>query len=69
MKKLVAIAVLGMITMTSCLKTYNCECTTTSSSGTYTSIDPVIGKKKAAKTACESDNGTAGGVTTTCKIK
>lgn len=72
MKKLIftiSAFALVAVTMTSCKKDYTCECTF-SGPGTSGSISATINDtKKNAQDKCEADNGTANGVTTTCKIK
>lgn len=78
MKKLVlAIAALGLVSLTSCKKEYTCSCTTFSNAPGFTATT-VEGKtdkmkKSDAKTKCEagSSSTTAGGYTSgaKCEIK
>lgn len=51
MKKIFAIAVLGVITLSSCKKDHTCACTATDSSDNYSYT--IKAKKKDAKDACQ----------------
>lgn len=67
MKKLVlAVAALGLISLTSCKKEYTCSCTTTG----LGTVEGKTGKmtKKDAKAACEKEVS-VGGITTKCELK
>ncbi|HTN18604.1 MAG TPA: hypothetical protein VL092_13020 [Chitinophagaceae bacterium] len=71
MKKLVlAVAALGLISLTSCKKDYTCECTVSGLGSTSTTIKDT---KKKAKDACEkmSSSVSMGGttITSSCAIK
>lgn len=67
MKKVLFVAVLGMLTLASCKKDYTCECTTTVLGFSSSATTIVKGTKKDAKAACE--NGTNATTYTTCVIK
>lgn len=69
MLKVIAIAVVGMVSLASCKKDYTCECTTGNETALVTSSTVKNKTLKDAKKACENGSGTAFGVTTTCKIK
>ncbi len=74
MKKLVlSICALALVatSMTSCKKIRTCECTFTGSpvTGTFSVDSDEKMTKKAAKDDCESDNGTVGTQTVSCKLK
>lgn len=55
MKKFIAIAALGVLTLASCKKDYTCECTATN---TFYNASTVIkdAKKKDAQSTCDANN-------------
>lgn len=75
MNKILLIAAVAFVSMTSCKKEYTCECKTTSTAyinGVTTVGTPVVSsgntekmKKDEAKTKCESSNGTTSSGNTT----
>lgn len=72
MKKVLAIAVLGVFTLASCKKDYTCQCSLSgNASGSTLSVNSttITGTKKDAKKDCEAKSSSGNGVTTTCKIK
>lgn len=69
MKKFIAIAALGVLTLASCKKDYTCECTTTALGLTASASTTINNTKKKAEEACTAGSTTANGATTTCKIK
>ena len=69
MLKVVAIAVVGMISLASCKKDYTCECRTGEETAIVTTSTIENKTLKDAKTACENGSGNAFGITRTCKIK
>lgn len=69
MLKVIAIAVIGMVSLASCKKDYNCECTTGDQTAIVTNNTIENKTLKDAKKECEDKSGTALGVTRTCKIK
>ncbi len=69
MKKIIAIAAMAVLVLSSCKKDYTCECTTTGNGQTATASSTVKATKKDAKEACESGSSSASGYTTTCAIK
>ncbi len=69
MLKVVAIAVVGLVALSSCKKDYTCECTTGDETAIVTTSTIENKTLKDAKTACENGSGTFAGVTRTCKIK
>lgn len=70
-KLLLSICALALVatTMTSCKKEYTCECTVSGGGFSGTASGTIKDTKKNAKEACEADNATINGVTTSCKIK
>jgi len=78
MKKVLLVAAVACMAMTSCKKNYTCECTTTYTGGGG-STTPFVGSttindtKSKAEDACNSmdQTSTAGSITSTtdCKIK
>ena len=69
MLKVVAIAVVGLVALSSCKKDYTCECTTGDETAIVTTSTIENKTLKDAKTACENGSGTFAGITKTCKIK
>jgi hypothetical protein len=69
MKKIIAIAALGVFTLASCKKDYTCECTSTVFGISSTVSSTIKNTKKKAEEACTAGSTTANGATTTCKIK
>lgn len=69
MKKIIAIAALGVFTLASCKKEYTCECTTSGFGVSATATTVIKDTKKKADDACTAGSTTANGATTTCKIK
>lgn len=69
MLKVVAIAVVGLVALSSCKKDYTCECTTGEETAIVTTSKIENKTLKDAKTACENGSGTFAGITRTCKIK
>lgn len=69
MLKVVAIAVVGLVVLSSCKKDYTCECTTGEETAIVTTSKIENKTLKDAKTACENGSGTFAGITRTCKIK
>lgn len=72
MKKILVIAVLGMMTLstTSCIKERVCECATVVGNGEPSmSISRLTGTKKAAEKSCASEGYAASGIKVTCTIK
>lgn len=69
MLKVIAIAVVGMVSLASCKKDYNCECTTGDTTAIVTNNTIENKTLKDAKKECEGRSGTALGVTRTCKIR
>lgn len=69
MKKVLALAAVGVFVLASCKKDYTCECTATNGSISTTSTSTVNGTKKDAKTACENGSATSGNASVVCKIK
>jgi hypothetical protein len=72
MKKLVlAVAALGLISLTSCKKKYTCSCTITAG-GVSTTIEGTSEEKmskKDAKTQCEEGNYSTPAGKSECKLK
>lgn len=69
MKKVFAVAALSVFALASCKKDYTCECTFEGNGISGSVSATITDTKKKAKEACEEDNGTVNGVTTTCEIK
>ncbi len=69
MKKFIAIAALGVLTLASCKKDYTCECTSTVFGISASSSTVITDTKKKAEEACTAGSASANGATTTCKIK
>ncbi len=69
MLKVVAIAVVGLVGLSSCKKDYTCECVTGDDPAVVTSSTIENKTLKDAKKACDNKSGTFAGVTRTCKIK
>ena len=69
MLKVIAVAVLGMMSLASCKKDYDCECRTGEETAIVTTSKIENKTLKDAKTACENGSGTFAGITRTCKIK
>ena len=69
MKKFIAIAALGVLTLASCKKEYTCECTTTGLGLTVSAETVIKDTKKKAEDTCTAGSTTNGGASTTCKIK
>lgn len=69
MLKVVAIAVVGLVALSSCKKDYTCECTTGEETAVVTTSKIENKTLKDAKTACENGSGTFAGITRTCKLK
>jgi len=71
-KVLIAVVVLGALTLSSCKKDYTCTCSYTDTSGSGVVLPnqstTINGKKKDVETACEAGSSTFGGLTTTCVI-
>ena len=77
MKKLLLVAAVAGMALTSCKKDYTCECTTSTNvlgmTQSATASTTIKDTKSKAKEACEKGNSTAntfgGTVTTACAIK
>lgn len=72
MKKLTLLLLAtSAITITSCKKTYTCQCTVTSQTGTFTGSETYSTKMKKAdaEQKCSSGNVSANGVTASCTLK
>lgn len=69
MKKVLAIAVLGMISLASCKKDYTCVCKTGNETSVSQESKIENQTRKDAKKACENMSGTALGITRVCKLK
>jgi hypothetical protein len=72
MKKLLFVAAIAVMALSSCKKDYTCTCVISDSSGyfpttTTTSAIPNTTKSK-AETACESLNSTLGTISTKCDL-
>jgi hypothetical protein len=68
MLKVIAIAVVGMVSLASCKKDYTCECRTGDETAIITTSTIENKNAKDAKKACEAKSGTTLGITKTCKI-
>lgn len=73
MKKLLFIALIGsgLMTLTSCYKSYTCTCTSLMSNGTITNTtktDISALSKNKATDKCEESNAVVGQVTTYCAL-
>jgi hypothetical protein len=67
MKKLMLVAAVVAVGLSSCKKDYTCTCTYTG--GVTGSVSTTVtATKKDAKSSCESGSSSAGGNTVTCKI-
>lgn len=69
MIKLIAIAVIGIASFTSCQGNFTCECVTGNDAAIVTKSEIKNKTLSEATTACESKSGSALGITKTCKIK
>jgi hypothetical protein len=69
MKKFIAIAALGVLTLASCKKDYTCECSSTVLGMTATASTTINDTKKKAEDTCTAGSKTENGVTVSCKIK
>jgi hypothetical protein len=69
MKKFIAIAALGVLTLASCKKDYTCTCTSTSGGLTASVSTTINDTKKNAEDTCSAKSASAGGASTTCAIK
>lgn len=69
MKKFIAIAALGVLTLASCKKDYTCTCTATSGGVSISSSVVINDTKSKAEDACTAKATNTGGATTTCSIK
>lgn len=69
MKKVLAIAVLGVLTLASCKKDYTCTCTASSGGMSVSQSTTINDTKKKAEDACTAKSTSASGATTTCAIK
>ena len=69
MKKIIAIAVVGLVSLASCKGNYTCECKTGGDNAIVTTSEIKNKTLSEANTACESKSGSALGITKTCKIK
>jgi hypothetical protein len=69
MKKVLAIAVMGVFVLASCKKDYTCECCVEWDGDKTCASGTVNGKKKDVKEACEAGSSESMGIKTTCAIK
>ena len=69
MKKFIAIAALGVLTLASCKKDYTCECSSSAGGVTISASTTIKDTKKKAEEACTAKATTTNGVTTSCTIK
>lgn len=69
MKKVLLIAAVAGLAMVSCKKDYTCECTYSGGGVSGTTTTTIKDTKKKATDACEKLSVSAGGTSTTCKIK
>ena len=69
-KILLAAGVLMLFAATSCKKDWDCNCTTTDSSGTFPAVSTTIqindASKKDAEDACAANETTVGTLSTSC---
>jgi hypothetical protein len=74
MKRALAIIGLGLfitISVSSCIKSRNCECTTVYTDGSFPSKSTYTftGTKQSAQTLCDANNYTSSYSITTCTLK
>ena len=69
MIKVIAIAVIGMVSLASCKGNYTCECKTGGDNAIVTTSEINNKTLSEAHTACESKSGEALGIKKTCKLK
>jgi len=68
MKKILLVAAVACLAMTSCKKDYTCTCTATANGQSVSGSTTIKDKKSKAKDSCEGKSSTSNGVTTECKI-
>lgn len=72
MKKIWALAIVGIATLTSCYKDYTCNCTSRDKSGNITGTSyTTIGSasKKNAEDKCKESDRLVDGITTRCFLE
>lgn len=72
MKKVLAIAILGTLTLASCKKDRTCECVTTNSADATVNIKQtttINGTKSDAEAACNEGDVSVGTLSTACELK
>jgi len=70
MKKSIYLIGISIILLSSCMKTYECECTLTLLGQTSISTAPIKAKnKRDAKAGCETISSSSAGSTQTCELK
>jgi hypothetical protein len=69
MLKVVAIAVVGLVALSSCKKDYTCECKTGDETAIVTTSTIENKTLKDAQSECEKGSGTFAGITRTCNIR
>jgi hypothetical protein len=70
MKKVLFIVGIAVVTLSSCVKDYTCQCTATDASGAQSSSSSTLnGKKNDVTVACDEGDASIAGITVDCEIQ